>query len=231
MRIVIIGNFGGANAGDNVILESVIHDIHKYIDNCDIILPGNKEYLLNHSCSEEMIISTSKSDLALRFFSLPMIKVLKQSDYVIFTAGTLFARRLLDPRYNIVSTFMPSYLIARIANPKLKLAGYNVGVYFDGRKLSNRVLRKIVNCFDIITCRHSMNVELDRTTAICSLDNVFGYYPPEITTNTKDIIGINILTALIKNLIIFNKSLELPSPPKSVLQSNICFLSPKRVLA
>ena len=59
-KIIVIGNFEGHNAGDIIVLELVINDIHKYVKHPQIVISGRKDYRIEEL--EEIIQRVALQD-------------------------------------------------------------------------------------------------------------------------------------------------------------------------
>lgn len=205
MRIIIIGNFTGYNAGDSVILESILNDLNKYYQNATIVIPGTEINIKSKYNSLKIsYISTDRKHFAIRFFSVKMIKEMMRADLLVVTAGTVFSRRFNDVNYSFLSTLIPSYKIAKLKNRKMKIVCYNVGIAFDGLWFANKCVKGFLQDASIVSLRHSQDKNMIKDVCpniMVSLDNVFGYGKPLLLENNQDkiIIGVNLASYAVNN--------------------------------
>lgn len=186
MKVILLGSFAGNNAGDMVVLESIVHDFNNYIlndiKNADfsifngidrnrnlklVILTLNNqgvEYIkrvtANRICMEIIPIPIDKNPIHLLKVIQHLIKEFKSADYVYTTAGMLFDQKIWNPLYNFVTAYTPLLLYAKYANPDVQIIGYNVGITSKSRTIGKLFLKKCVCIHNRIYLREKRDAVL-----------------------------------------------------------------------
>ena len=163
MKIILLGSFPGKNAGDMVILESIVNDFNQFIQNgtknADFSLfngiDRNQKLKLVvptlNSQGIEFITRVINNPICMEIDPIPidknpfhLIKVIQRlvnefssADNIYTTAGILFDQKIWNPLYNFVAAYTPLLLYAKYVNPNMKIIGYNVGITSKTRTIVN----------------------------------------------------------------------------------------------
>ena len=152
MKIILLGSFTGKNAGDMVILESIVNDFNQFIqngtENADFSLfngiDRDKKLKLVvptlNSQGIEFITRVIDNPICMEIDPIPidknpfhLIKVIQRlakefssSDNIYTTAGILFDQKIWNPLYNFVAAYTPLLLYAKYVNPNMKIIGLSL---------------------------------------------------------------------------------------------------------
>lgn len=212
-KVILIGSFSGGNYGDTLILFALIKFLTK--KNVDtIVIPssnpdGIKKFLTENCFQCDIIVESinMKKTFGYRFCNYNVIKHVSSSDSLIFTAGTLFFRDLLNPRKNFIFSVLLLLPLLKLYSVKLK--GLFVGVnekIEEFHFLKNLYARKSLKHFhqiitrDEITYNNLKNSRID----INKLETGFDIALYDLLSDKRDF------------------SLKKSNPLKKVLGINIC---------
>lgn len=186
MRVILLGSFAGNNAGDMVVLESVINDL-KNLPLPNVPKAKNSIFADMDSGMEIQLVIPSLNDRGMCFIDkvigtgkrisiIPvpidknpiaaigavrrLVKEFAGADYIYTTAGILFDRKIWNPFYNFVTAYTPLLLWARQKNPNLKIIGYNVGIISESRTVGRCLLKKCIQLHDCIYLREERDFDL-----------------------------------------------------------------------
>ena len=188
MKIILLGSFTGKNAGDMVILESIVNDFNQFIQNgtknADFSLfngiDRNQKLKLVvptlNSQGIEFITRVINNPICMEIDPIPidknpfhLIKVIQRlvnefssADNIYTTAGILFDQRIWNPLYNFVAAYTPLLLYAKYVNPNMKIIGYNVGITSKTRTIGKILLKKCVSLHNNIYLREKHDAVLLR---------------------------------------------------------------------
>ena len=188
MKIILLGSFTGKNAGDMVILESIVNDFNQFIqngtENADFSLfngiDRDKKLKLVvptlNSQGIEFITRVIDNPICMEIDPIPidknpfhLIKVIQRlakefssSDNIYTTAGILFDQKIWNPLYNFVAAYTPLLLYAKYVNPNMKIIGYNVGITSKTRTIGKILLKKCVSLHNNIYLREKRDAALLR---------------------------------------------------------------------
>lgn len=186
VKIILLGSFTGNNAGDMVVLESIIHDFNQflflgakkteasmfvgmeYVTEIELIVPGlNKkglEFIINRIQLERGMkicpIPITKNPVVVTRAIVRLWKEFPKADYIYTTAGILFDQKIWNPFYNFVLVYTPLLQWAKLKNPKGKIIGYNVGITSNSRTVGKILLKKCIMLHDRIYLREERDVAL-----------------------------------------------------------------------
>lgn len=217
-RVVLIGSFSGGNYGDTLVLFSLMSylqqkGVRKIVipaadPKATEVLIGEKFPLLDVVCLD----INMKRTLGFRFFNRNLIKLLPETDYVIFTAGTIFFRDLFNPRTNFI--FSVFLMLPYLRKFHVKLLGLFVGVNDSFEKLNfckKGLAKRLFNSFNLIVTRDVFSYNNLKKNNLA--DNVHRAYDialyslvtkykneKAISRNNKSIIGFNICEYLGKQV-------------------------------
>lgn len=188
MKIILLGSFTGKNAGDMVILESIVNDFNQFIQNgtknADFSLfngiDRNQKLKLVvptlNSQGIEFITRVINNPICMEIDPIPidknpfhLIKVIQRlvnefssADNIYTTAGILFDQKIWNPLYNFVAAYTPLLLYAKYVNPNMKIIGYNVGITSKTRTIGKILLKKCVSLHNNIYLREKHDAVLLR---------------------------------------------------------------------
>lgn len=183
VKIILLGSFTGNNAGDMVVLESIINDFNniflkgisekehsilkelRNVEKMKLIIPTLNEngiefiYSLIPLCPQLELkpIPISKNLLIVIKAVLKLVREFAAADYIYTTAGILFDQKIWNPFYNFVLVYTPLMLWAKFKNPSAKIIGYNVGVNSTGNFIGRYFLKKCVQLHDRIYLREAQD--------------------------------------------------------------------------
>lgn len=188
MKIILLGSFSGRNAGDMVILESIINDLNQFIlngtKNEDFSLFNNIDRCKKlklvvptlNSQGVEFINRVSTLPICMEIIPVPidrnpfhlfkvlqrLVKEFSSADYIYTTAGILFDQKVWNPLYNFVVAYTPLLIWAKHVNPNVKIIGYNVGITSKSRTIGKILLKKCICLHDHIYLREKQDAVLLR---------------------------------------------------------------------
>lgn len=185
-KIILLGSFAGNNAGDMVVLESIINDFNNLISNKKNVL--NKSIfdgLNTHDClniviptlnqkgidfindvldvNKNIVITAIPIDKNLGLITCAIIRLIKEfakADYIYTTAGMLFDQKIWNPLYNFVVVYTPFMAWAKIVNKRVKIIGYNVGITSKSKTIGRFILKKCICLHDRIFLREKSDAML-----------------------------------------------------------------------
>lgn len=188
MKIILLGSFTGKNAGDMVILESIVNDFNQFIQNgtknadfslfngidrnqkLKLVVPTLNsqgiEFITriidNPICMEIDPIPIDKNPFHLIKVIQRLVNEFSSADNIYTTAGILFDQKIWNPLYNFVAAYTPLLLYAKYVNPNMKIIGYNVGITSKTRTIGKILLKKCVSLHNIIYLREKRDAVLLR---------------------------------------------------------------------
>lgn len=186
MKIILLGSFAGNNAGDMVVLESVINDFNRLLleggsqkensifmgmeraAGIELVIPtlneNGLEFIYNTAdIRESMVISPIPISKNLAVVTRAVVKLIKEfskADYIYTTAGILFDQKIWNPFYNFVMVYTPLLLWAKFKNPKVNIIGYNVGITSGSKIIGKYLLKKCIQLHDRIYLREEKDAVL-----------------------------------------------------------------------
>lgn len=200
-NFLLIGSFGGANLGDNAVLDTIIQLIDSKYSAYKVYIPtSNVDYIKKKYYGNERIIPININIRtgAIRFTSFQTMFVLFKVNKVITTAGILFdydTIRFLSK--NFITTLIPLLTVAKIF--KKEIIGLNVGIV-QKSAFGKYLLKFILNKHDIIYLREPEDRKIlsrlnVNTKAFNSADVVFlnkFKKKTEIIKPDTPILGVNL---------------------------------------
>lgn len=185
-KIILIGSFAGNNAGDMVVLESIVNDFNNFTINnknvsvksifadidlgekIELIIPtlnvnGIKYINKVLSVSDNIEISAIPIEKNIKVIIRSVKKLIREfskADFIYTTAGVLFDQRIWNPLYNFVVVYTPLMIWAKFNNPKVKIIGYNVGITSKSKIVGKYILKKCVRLHDKIYLREKKDVTI-----------------------------------------------------------------------
>lgn len=186
MKVILLGSFAGNNAGDMVVLESIINDFNNFILNgvkntdfslfngmerdkkLKLVIPAlNKkgiEFINNviadPICMEIVPVPIDKNPFHIFKAVRRLVKEFSSADYIYTTAGILFDQKIWNPLYNFVTAYTPLLIYAKHVNPNVKIIGYNVGITSKSRTIGKIILKKCVSLHNRIYLREERDAVL-----------------------------------------------------------------------
>lgn len=179
MKVILLGSFAGNNAGDMVVLESILHDFIQLTENgvqntahslfrgmdqgmeIELVIPALNDKgmafidrVIGH-CEHIEIkpISIEKNVKKLVKAVRTLIFEFASADYIYTTAGILFDQKIWNPLYNFVAAYTPFLIWAKTVNPTVKIIGYNVGITSKNKSVGRFVLKKCIRLHECIYLR------------------------------------------------------------------------------
>jgi polysaccharide pyruvyl transferase WcaK-like protein len=163
--VLILGSFDGSNAGDTAVLWSILTQLDAgFSGQLHFIIPTHNPGFVRHyfgrfDCEAlSPLIHPRKGYL--RFWGPSILSVLNRCDLVVTTAGIIFDHRLLDFRFNFVSSLVP--LLTEVSRRGIPVVGYGLGVVPPTSMLGRWAIRYVLNRHDHIFLRdHNAQPMLD----------------------------------------------------------------------
>lgn len=158
---LIIGSFSGSNFGDSLVLAAIVHALDERMGSAMRFLvptnnPGFVERFLDHPRVTSIDIDLRRTR-SFRFLGRPVLSVLKSTDVVLTTAGIFFDYRLLDPRFNFISSLTP--VLYRAKRHGASVFGLNVGITPPSSGLGGWVLSSCLKAHDHVATRDVASAE------------------------------------------------------------------------
>lgn len=186
VTVILLGSFAGNNAGDMVVLESIINDFNhlilaetpekeesifagmEHVSEIELIVPildkKGLEYIENTTGIEKGLvicpIPINKNLAVATKAVLKLIKEFSKADYIYTTAGILFDQKIWNPFYNFVMVYTPLLRWAKFTNPRVKIIGYNVGITSSSKIFGKHLLKKCIALHNRIYLREERDAVL-----------------------------------------------------------------------
>lgn len=144
-RIFLNGCYGACNLGDDIMMQIVVDDIQKILNNKDFVIyiknKGQKKCLIQNNPSIENISKSNKLD---------ELKLIKKADFYIWGGGT-FLYESTDNGIKSLLSILLHILVAKFYKTQIILYGIGFGPFksFFGKK----VAQAIIKLSDFITVR------------------------------------------------------------------------------
>ena len=154
MKIVLIGNYGAGNLGDEMILEGLLNTVKNVYPTAEItVLSGDPVHTEenHHIDASEKFPAGIKSFF--RFFKTETPKIVQKSDLVILGGGGLFGS--LSFHANIIWAIQA--LMAYYYRKPVVMYGQSVGTV--KKSILKKLLKKIFNKAKLIAVRDKKSIE------------------------------------------------------------------------
>lgn len=106
MRITVLGNFSGRNAGDNAILGNLVRDVAAVLPQARFIVPTLNVAAVRRICKGYDVrpLGLMPWNGALKIFGLGTLRAMVNTDCVLVTDNILFDKSFFNPLFNYLST-------------------------------------------------------------------------------------------------------------------------------
>lgn len=160
LRVCVLGNFSGRNAGDMAILGCLMRDLAAEYPGASFVVPTLNPRFVAESFPHLSIqpVSLQPWALSLKIFGLPIFRAVLSSEMVLVTDNILFDRKLFNPLFNYLSTLSLVLPLARRRGIPVILYNMSLGPISTaaGKYCFGRVIRNT----DLIILRDSQSLEL-----------------------------------------------------------------------
>lgn len=186
VRVILLGSFAGNNAGDMVVLESVINDFQNIFLSgvpkapnsifegwgsdmeIQMVIPTLNDRGLdfiyrmmgNEKRIKIMPVPIDKNPIVIMKAVRKLLKEFARADYIYTTAGILFDQKIWNPLYNFVIVYTPLLLWAKAKNSNVKIIGYNVGIITKSKTIGRVLLKKCIRLHDRIYLREERDIAI-----------------------------------------------------------------------
>lgn len=154
-KLVIIGNYGATNIGDEAILSGMLKLLRTRVsaENITVLSYNPADTALRHSVAAEYPLPFGvRSLLKFRFFKT--LRLIKKADYVILGGGGLFT----DEKIKAMLLWGYHVLAARLLKRKVMLLGNSIGPV--NSRTGKWILQKVVLSASHINLRDRLSFEL-----------------------------------------------------------------------
>lgn len=158
---VILGSFGGDNAGDLLVLESILGLIRSQDSSArfTIPIPRRSDASVRVAGNDIHWIQSPEYRLGLRFSGSGVRLALRTADSVILTAGIIFDERLWHPTSNFL-TSLHCLIVRSRWRARLGLQradpmwiGFGIGIPPASSYLGAKLMRRVVSSLDLVIAR------------------------------------------------------------------------------
>ncbi|MEX1017715.1 MAG: polysaccharide pyruvyl transferase family protein [Phycisphaeraceae bacterium] len=161
IRICVLGNFSGRNAGDIAILAGLIHEVEARFDRPRFLVPtlnpGFVDKHLNQHHNVEAI-SLMPWALSAKIFGLPVLRAVLGADVVLITDNILFDRRLWNPLYNYLATL--SLVLPIAARRGVPVVLYNASLGPISTRSGRWCLHRLMQVCELVILRDRPSQQL-----------------------------------------------------------------------
>lgn len=106
MRITVLGNFSGRNAGDNAILGNLVRDVAAVMPDTRFLVPTLNPASVARVCRGYNVQAMGLMPWhgALKILGLSTLRAMTQTDCILITDNILFDKAFFNPAFNYLST-------------------------------------------------------------------------------------------------------------------------------
>jgi len=160
MRVLVIGNFSGRNAGDAAILEGLLADLTSHYDGLEFIIPTINTGFVKKAYERYPVrpVSMLPWNFSVKIFGLPILRSVLSADLILVTDAILFDLHLFNPLYNYLSTLALVLPLARRRGTPVVL--YNVSLGPAETDLGKKCLRRVLDSSEKVIVRDRESLKL-----------------------------------------------------------------------
>jgi polysaccharide pyruvyl transferase WcaK-like protein len=160
IRICVLGNFSGRNAGDIAILGCLMQDVSAQYAHVQFVVPTISPGFLNKSFPQYDLeaVSLQPWALSLKIFGLPIFRAVLSSDIVLVTDNILFDMKLLNPVFNYLSTL--SLVLPMAAGRGIPIVLYNMSLGPVTSRLGKWCFERVIRNSSQIILRDTQSLDL-----------------------------------------------------------------------
>jgi polysaccharide pyruvyl transferase WcaK-like protein len=160
MRVLVIGNFSGRNAGDAAILEGLLEDLTRNYRGLEFIIPSINPGFVRNAYERYPVrpVSLLPWNLSLKIFGLPILWSVLSADLILVTDAILFDLKLFNPLYNYLSTL--SLVLPMAKKRGIPVVLYNVSLGPANTGMGKKCLLRVLRSSDKIIVRDGESLKL-----------------------------------------------------------------------
>lgn len=184
MRITLLGNFSGRNAGDNAILGNLVRDVAAVLPQARFIVPTLNPAAVRRICRGHDVkpLGLMPWHGAMKILGLGTLRAMVQTDCVLVTDNILFDKSFFNPLFNYLSTIA---LFAPLAQRRrIPIVLYNASVGPITTPVGAKALQRVLRDSPLAILRDRASVELitkqvpSRPELILAADCALNTVPP-----------------------------------------------------
>jgi polysaccharide pyruvyl transferase WcaK-like protein len=164
MRISVLGNYSGRNAGDAALLGGLLRDITEAFPHrrLSFEIPTINPQFVRKAYPNYPVtpVSLLPTNLSLKILGLPVVRSVLGADLVLVTDAILFDRKLYNPLVNYLHTL--SWILPWGACRGIPIVLYNVSLGPVTTEAGKRCMRKILRAASKIIVRDPVSIDLVR---------------------------------------------------------------------
>jgi polysaccharide pyruvyl transferase WcaK-like protein len=211
MKINVLGNYSGRNAGDAAILGCLLEDIDMLYPDLEFLIPTINPSFVRDEYKDYSVkpIGLLPWNLSFKIFGLPVFSSAFKSDLVLVTDAILFDRKLYNPLFNYLWTL--SLVLPRVKARGIPVVLYNCALGPITTQQGKRCLAKVLDSADRVILRDKESNEIlekqgldhpnisegadcalnaqpaddERFNTICKQENLFAHDRPIIGFNVN----------------------------------------------
>jgi polysaccharide pyruvyl transferase WcaK-like protein len=160
IKITVLGNFSGRNAGDNAILGNLVRDITREIPEAEFLVPTLSKNAVRNICRGFNVrpMGLMPWHGALKIFGLATLRAMLRTDCVLITDNILFDKKLFNPVFNYLSTIA---LLAPLSRRRgIPVILYNASVGPVTTVAGANALRRVLKDSPIAVLRDRASIDL-----------------------------------------------------------------------
>jgi polysaccharide pyruvyl transferase WcaK-like protein len=184
MRITVLGNFSGRNAGDNAILGNLVRDVAAVMPQARFIVPTLNPAAVRRICRGYDVkpLGLMPWNGAMKILGLGTLRSMVQTDCVLVTDNILFDKSFFNPLFNYLSTVA---LFAPLAQRRrIPIVLYNASVGPIATPRGAKALQRVLKGSPLAILRDRASVDLifkkvpSRPELILAADCALNTVPP-----------------------------------------------------
>lgn len=160
MRVLVIGNFSGRNAGDAAILEGLLKDVTAHYHGLEFSVPTINTRFVREAYRDYPVrpVSLMPWNLSIKILGLPILANALSSRLILVTDAILFDLHLMNPLYNYLSTL--SLVLPLAKRRGIPVVLYNVSLGPAATHLGKKCLVRVLRSSEKIIVRDSESMKL-----------------------------------------------------------------------
>ncbi|RMF05870.1 MAG: hypothetical protein D6768_00365 [Chloroflexi bacterium] len=161
LKVCVLGNFSGRNAGDNAILGNLVRDVSALYPNVHFLVPTINPKFVEQSFGDRVSIqgvSLMPWALSVKIFGLPVFRAVLGSDLVLVTDNILFDMKLFNPLFNYLSTL--SLVLPMAKKRGIPVVLYNMSLGPVSTPAGTWCMKRVINSVERIILRDQQSKDL-----------------------------------------------------------------------
>lgn len=174
VRITVLGNFSGRNAGDNAILGNLLEDFSNLYPDVEFLVPTLNAGYVRRAFAQYRVkaLGLMPWNGAAKIFGIPTLRSMLQTDLVLITDNILFDRWYFNPGLNYLSTIA---LIAPLCKRRgIPVVLYNASLGPIRTRRGTRALQRVLDAGPLAILRDQGSRDLIRDLKLRSPEIVMG---------------------------------------------------------